>query len=177
MRRFSFIYLLNLITVVVIILMLAKICQQAFIYGDKSSLTSKEKKSAPILIGLKKRNENLCPNEYRSCWCDYINTNNSVYSKLSSSFSIIIDCQFYSSPSIDSASSRANLSDYRSNMKANSKAFLNKSVLSEIPKIITNLPNKFKYLLHITHLDLSRTNIAEVQTDAFYVNFFISSFF
>jgi hypothetical protein len=184
MKRFSFISQFILIIIVILVMQICR-WQTLADGGDNWSLSTNNKMKRtppPILIGLKKRNENLCPNEYRSCWCDYINTNNSVYSKLSSSFSIIIDCQFYSSPSVDStsssssssSSSRVNLSDYRSNIKT--KAFMNKSVLTEIPKIITNLPNKFKYLLHITHLDLSRTNIVEVQTDAFHVNFKFSSF-
>lgn len=146
-------------------------------------------------IGFKKRNENLCPTEYESCWCDKTNTNNnneflmnshngityntntnhhhhehhkntdnSQFSKenlkiaTSSTLSIMIDCQFY---------------NFDSNMNSlnRTKNKNNKTILTEIPRINTaGSTNKFKYLSHITHLDLSRTDIREVPTDAFQVS-------
>lgn len=135
------------------------------------------------------RQEQLCPVEYQLCWCDYVNTadkstsgsssssHNSIpasASHLSSakaffpayfsssmlSFSIMIDCQLSIS-------------------RLNRTTDFNRKVMTKIPKIQTSSANptlhsnKFKYLSHITHLDLSRTAISEVGTDAFFVIFIL----
>ena len=151
-------------------------------------------------IGLKRiRQEQLCPLEYQACFCDYTNVNNDAgtaaaqensnrlqlpasASHLSSatssasfasslSFSIMIDCQFYiHSPGTGKSKTTT------SNNKTS-------TILTKIPRIQTSSSNpalqsnKFKYLSHITHLDLSRTAIAEVQTDAFYVRVFFVPFY
>lgn len=111
----------------------------------------------------KKHEESLCPVEYRSCSCDYINPagfdggggeNGDVNIKFrggggtrsAAELAIMIDCQVYSGGKFSG------------------------KVLDEIPKLERgNMVTKSKYLDHITHLDLSRTEISEVQKDAFQV--------
>jgi len=106
----------------------------------------------------KKRQENLCPNEYEACWCEYINSNNLDMGKdqvdfTSSSSSIMINCHHYLSSEMDQKKSKP-------------LKFLN-----EIPKINTTVTNKKKLLSSVTHLDLSRTEISEIPTDAFQVSY------
>lgn len=125
-------------------------------------------------VVLKKRQENLCPIEYESCWCDYTNTNSNEntnkFNSKTTTFSIMIDCQFYIANDLESTNN-ANLKLNRTN-EQHRKTSQNKKILTEIPKIASsNTVNKFKYLNHITHLDLSQTPITEVPTDAFQVLF------
>jgi hypothetical protein len=130
----------------------------------------------PVRVGLlKKRQESLCPLEYQSCWCDYINTNNNnenidlKYSGSSSSFlssssggssasyptsSIMIDCQYYSN-------SKTNATSHGHTTKINN----NNNMLTEIPRVVS----RYKHLHQISYIDLSRTGIREVPTDAFRV--------
>lgn len=135
------------------------------------------------LVGFKKRQENICPVEYESCWCDYTNTNSNLNTNANSlnndqtdsksgsasssssvttfalKLSIMIDCQYY----LINEQSTENLKLNKTNRK--------KQILTEIPKISNSQSgSKFKYLNMITHLDLSRTAITEIGTDAFQVS-------
>jgi hypothetical protein len=142
------------------------------------------------------RQEQLCPFEYQSCYCDYTNVNNeagaaaaqeSLSSRLqmpasashlasakssaafasSLSFSIMIDCQHFNGEA-------AHINNQKAPKSSNKTA--GGGVLKVIPRIQTSSSNpaqhsnKFKYLSHVTHLDLSRTAITEVPTDAFFVS-------
>lgn len=127
-----------------------------------------------VKIGLKKRNENLCPIEYQSCWCDYTNTNSNI--NLNSQSNDNINSKQFLSPSSPSSSQLSIMIDCQyfltndENLKLNNKSS-KKIMLTEIPKITTGqIGSKFKYLSQITHLDLSRTAITEIPTDAFQVS-------
>jgi hypothetical protein len=147
------------------------------ILNVKVTLTKKHHKVARVGL-LKKRQESLCPPEYQSsCWCDYINSNNvngndyqsgnnnkydSTVTTLGLSYpssAIMIDCQFYKS-------NNNNETSQSNNNKIN-------SLLFEIPKVSASGSSKYKHLTHISYIDLSRTGIKEVPTDAFNVIIFI----
>jgi hypothetical protein len=116
----------------------------------------------------KKRQEpsSLCPPEYQSCSCDYIQPNiqnqpmagkmgGGSGSSGTTNLAIMIDCQF-------------NLNDFKASTD-------NSKILNEIPKLSRSgssnqAMGKFRHLSHIAHLDLSRTAISEIPTDAFQVN-------
>jgi hypothetical protein len=152
------------------------------------------------------RQEQLCPFEYQSCFCDYTNVNNeagavaaqeSLTNRLqipasashlasakssqafttSLSFSIMIDCQHYSTGG-NGGGGGAHINSQKlpkSNNKTGGGG--DGGILKVIPRIQTSSSNpaqhsnKFKYLSHVTHLDLSRTAITEVPTDAFFVRY------
>lgn len=124
---------------------------------------------ADLIKRVKKNSENLCPDEYKSCWCDYTNTNlnsNIATGKQNSktSVSIMIDCQFYNT---------AQSEDEKKNRTLNAKLIKKTQTdLYSIPRIASNTSvAKFKYLKQIIHIDLSRTEITEIQTDSFHVIF------
>ena len=149
------------------------------ILSVKLTLTKKHHHNKVARVGLlKKRQESLCPPEYQSsCWCDYINSNNvngndyqsggssnnkydSTVTTLGLSYpssAIMIDCQFYKSNNETSQTNNNN-----NNNKIN-------NLLVEIPKISTTGSSKYKHLSHISYIDLSRTGIKEVPSDAFHV--------
>ena len=144
----------------------------SFSSNEEISNTTNENFS-DVKIGLKVINffekipENACPNEYEACYCDYStlrhgNTNNNENSSpyKTNSFSIMIDCQYLGSSEPAETSSSINKTSNRSGHA--------KSLLLEIPNV-SNALAKFRYLGHITHLDLSHTGISEVPTDAFKV--------
>lgn len=90
----------------------------------------------------------VCPSEYESCSCEFtkptVHSETNEYDQRATSDSIMIDCQSSVKP------------------------------LTEIPKLTrdTHLqqhssPGKYRHLTQVTHLDLSRTGIREVPTDAF----------
>jgi hypothetical protein len=135
---------------------------------------------------LKKNNENLCPDEYKSCWCDYTNTNlnlnnnkntNNINNNINnnskfnpkSSVSIMIDCQYYFSTG-ESDDFKAKTPSQNSSSAKNKLTKKIQTSLFTIPKISNNNSiAKFKYLKQISHIDLSRTDITEIHTDAFHV--------
>ena len=92
----------------------------------------------------RKRDENkLCPMEYRKCLCNYTNTNRLV-----------------------------NSDRFDFNTKKTFSIMIDctrHGSLERIPNI-TNRKSKRHYLKHITQLDLTRTNIDVVPTDAFHVS-------
>jgi hypothetical protein len=166
-------------------------------------LVAASRNPSPARVSLLKkkvqRQEQLCPFEYQSCFCDYTSVNNeagaaaaqenlanrlqmpasashlapaksSAAYAASLSFSIMIDCQHYGAEA--GGASGHQINNQKMPKTANNKT----SVLKIIPRIQTSSSNpaqqsnKFKYLSHVTHLDLSRTAIPEVPTDAFFVS-------
>ena len=99
----------------------------------------------------KRNGNNLCPQEYQLCLCNYTSTSNTIehhnsdYMSKSAS-SLMIDC---SKIQVD-------------NMKMH--------VFAVIPRV-SNAGASRNHLQQITQLDLSRTSISEIPTDAFHVNF------
>ena len=103
-------------------------------------------KQSEELLHFNKRNQvKLCPIEYQSCMCNYTSAS-----------------RFNSRPEHIEYSSQHTLSvfvDCRKNKQ-----------LANIPKVHYNQNNR-NSLQHITQIDLSRTSIKTVQTDAFQVTF------
>lgn len=127
-------------------------------------LTNHEK-TYPSRRVRKNNYENLCPDEYKSCWCDYINlslSSNSVNNPKVNSISISINCQQNQNDLGDDIKKLNKTSSFLSKFK--------KQSLSRIPRISTNSSMaRFKYLKQIVHIDLSHTDISEIETDAFQV--------
>ena len=100
----------------------------------------------------KRNGNNLCPQEYQLCLCNYT-SNNIEHS--SDYMSLMIDCS-----KIQATHREATVD----NMK--------KQAFAVVPKVSNAGANR-NHLQQITQLDLSRTSISEIPTDAFHVNFFL----
>lgn len=92
----------------------------------------------------RKRDENkLCPMEYRKCLCNYTNTNR------------LVDSDRFNFATKQTFSVMIDCTRHGS--------------LERIPNI-TNRKSNRNYLMHVTQLDLTRTNIDNVPIDAFHVS-------
>ena len=111
---------------------------------------------------IRKNNENLCPDEYKLCSCDYINLSNNLNNNAKTNgISISINCQ---------PTQPFNSEDIKLNK--NAQKFKKPQIsLTRIPRILANSSSaRFKYLKQIVHIDLSETDITEIETEAFQVN-------
>lgn len=156
--------------------------------AESKQAASGRQQHRPPQLTLKKRQEQLCPNEYHMCWCDYVNSanharlNGGKNNLVLASQSIMVDCQ----PSSSSSIHISKPDDTKSNKHAQaaaaaasptvqrSKLVHNKTTLNEIPRIMASSSGpqstfKSKNLMNIVYLDLSHTDIREIPSDAFQV--------
>ena len=179
---------------VMTLLLLSCVLEMASCSGLSAKMSKRNKaKKTNSELEMKKRQENLCPLEYRLCWCDFINANenNNLHaasssganpkSSLSQSAANTASSSGGSSSSSSQFTSNAAVMiDCQFNKNNNEPSLSNRSssssassssgeILSEVPRIAAQNPAKHKHLSQITYLDLSQTAIKEIPTDAFNV--------
>lgn len=117
-------------------------------------------------------------NEYQSCYCDYKIVNLNLYS-------ITINCQFKSNDYDSSTKISYHHHHHQHQHQHDSIQLLQQQQqphndyslnlhIKYIPRINTT---NYNYINSINYLDLSKTLINEIQTDAFHVSFYFRLFF